>query len=422
MSDRTLAVDPGSDLSWLRKKRLALTSGCLGAVGVALLAFSVVPQSTPNSEALRQQARAAAQATRWDEAEAALRQLRNPTPSDWLLRSLVGIERKDPETAVAYLRGASKDESLKVQVSLLSGRIELARFRAGKAEESLRQALRLDDKLVEARRLLVYLYGTQGRRSELLEQFSVLAEQSPLTFELLRHWCTAHQDRIRDPAELKPDLERFHENDTNDRYSRLGLAIVYRQLNFLDRSKAILEPLPDSDPDARACRAEIEFDRGNSAASAQLLADGPEKHAKLARLRGRLALNRGDGPAAVRFFRLSDSLEPNESETIYGLSRALRLSGDSAAAEPFARRVDAHRSLRDELSKTEDASEPKTILCCRMASLCESAGYLPEARGWYRLAISIDPFQEDAQRALFRLSASGVIPTTSNAATVSPIR
>ena len=304
------------------------------ALASALLAIGVSLRSRPgaSTELLRREATKAAQQGRWNEAEAALSRLTDPTPDDWLLRAVVATSLNEPDAASRYLARIPKDGPLAAKVALVTSRAELLRFRARPMEDALRLALRLDPQLAEARRSLVFLYGTQGRRLELLEQFAALAAQGPLTFDLVEHWCIAHQEQIDEPGKLKPTLERFVENDPDDRMSRLGLARVLRQLGQFDRAKDCLARLPDSDPDARACRAEIEFDRGDMEAVTRLLADGPRDHPKLARLRGQLALNRQDGAEAVRCFRLSDAAEPNHRETLYGLAQALRIVGDRDAA------------------------------------------------------------------------------------------
>ncbi len=352
----------------------------------------------------------AAQRGRWNEAEAVLSRLTDPTLDDWLLRAVVATSLQQPETAIGYLARISPDGPLAAQRALVTSRAELCRFRARPMEDALRLALRLDPKLTEARRSLVFLYGTQSRRLELLEQFAALAVQGPLTFDLVNHWCIAHQEQINEPNKLKSTLERFVENDPDDRMSRLGLARVYRQLGWFDRAKDCLARLPDSDADARASRAEIEFDRGDVEAVSRLLADGPPDHPTLARLRGHLALNRQDGAEAVRCFRLSDAAEPNRGETLYGLAQALRVVGDRAAAEPYARRAEAQRVLRDHLTNLAANREARPIVCCRLASDCELAGYLAEAQAWYRLAIAYDPTNQQAQRGLFRLRSSGSAP------------
>jgi tetratricopeptide (TPR) repeat protein len=387
--------------------RAALAIGLVLVSGLLVVGVACRSRAGGGDERLRQEARKAAQKGRWSHAEAALGRLTEPTPEDWLLRAVVATSLEQPDAAIRDLARIPRDGPLAAQVALVTSRAELLRFRARPMEDALRLALRLDPKLSEARRSLVFLYGTQGRRLELLEQFAALAEQGPLTFDLVEHWCIAQQEQINEPHKLKPTLERFVANDPEDRMSRLGLARVLRQLGQFDRAKECLVPLPDSDADARACRAEIEIDRGDIDAARSLLADGPRDHPKLARLRGQLALNRQDGAEAVRCFRLADAADPNHGETLYGLSQALRVVGDRAAAQSYARRADAQRLLRDHLTNLSANREPRPILCCRLGADCESAGYLTEARAWYRLAIAYDATNRQAQRALFRLTSAG---------------
>jgi tetratricopeptide (TPR) repeat protein len=414
MSDRSMSKNGGVLSNWTTggRWRKVLTIVFVVVMASVMLAFgaALLARLGPSDEILRHQADVAVQQRRWTDAEALLSRVHDPLPADWLRRAVVAISLQQPDVASRDLAHVSPDGPLAAQVALLTGRIELGRFRARAMEEALRRALRLDPKLSEARRSLVFLYGTQGRRRELLKQFAALAEQGPLTFDLVDHWCIAHQETIKEPNDLRSTLERFVENDPDDRMSRLGLARVYRQLGWFDRAKDCLAPLPVSDPDATASRAEIEFDRGDTEAVTRLLAGSAPDHPKLARLRGHLALNRQDGAEAVRCFRRSDAAEPNEGETLYGLAQALRIVGDRAAAEPYARRAEAQRILRDHLTNLAANREPRPILCCRLASDCEAAGYLPEARAWYRLAIAADPTNQQAQRGLFRLTSSGPDP------------
>jgi tetratricopeptide (TPR) repeat protein len=355
--------------------------------------------------ALRREASQAAQQGRWKAADEALARLTDPAPEDLLLRAVVATSLDKPEAALEQLAQIPPGGPLDARVALVTGRAEMGRSRARPMEAALLLALQLDPRLTEARRSLVYLYGVQGRRAELLDQFAALVEQGPLTFALVQHWCIAHQEQIKEPDDLRPALERFVANDPDDRWSRLGLARVYRRLGQFDRSRTCLAPLPESDPEARACRAEIEFDRGDLDAVEALLAEGPVDHPKLARLRGQVALGRNDGPAAVRDFRLSDQAEPNHSETLYGLAQALRMVGDREAAEPYGRRATALRAFRDHLNNLNDKPSSQAAFCCRLAAECEAAGYLPEARAWYRLAITDDPLHLPAQEALARLAA-----------------
>jgi tetratricopeptide (TPR) repeat protein len=382
------------------------------AIASVLLVLGIASRPRPgeNAERLRQDATKAAEQGRWNEAEAILSRVTDPTPADWLLRALVATSLNQPDAAIDFLAKIPPDGPLAARVALVASRAELGRFRARPMEDALHRALRLDPKLAEARRSLIYLYGVQGRRLELLDQFAALAEQGSLSFELVKNWCIAHQEQIQEPDKLKSTLEHFVKNDPDDRWSRLGLARVYRRLGQFDRSRECLAPLPDSDPEARAGRAEVEFDRGNLEEVTALLADGPADHPKLARLRGQVALNRQDGPSALKFFRLSDAAEPNHGETLYGLAQALRIVGDRAAAEPYSRRASAQRAFRDQLTNMTDNHDSKAVFCRRLASECEAAGYLLEARAWYRLAVIADPSDVEAQESVLRLSSTGSRP------------
>ena len=72
--------------------------------------------------------------------------------------------------------------------------------------------------------------------------------------------------------------------DPGDRWSRLALASSFQLTTELDQAEATLLPLPDSDPDARAMRAEIAISRGNVEQAEALVEGGtfrpcaPERH------------------------------------------------------------------------------------------------------------------------------------------------
>ena len=372
------------------------------SVGVGVAALMSRPGDDPTT--IRLEARRAADAGQWELADSWLKRFSDLTTDDWLLRAIISYNLKSLSDAEESLRHIPADGPLAAQALLWQGRIELARFRARPMEDSLRRALKLDPKLAEARRLLVYLYGTQDRRQDLLEQFAALAEIGPLTFGLINHWCITHQDIFNEPSKLKADLEKFVAADPGDRLSRLALAMNERKLGHLDRAGEILAPLPDTDADALACRAEVAFDRADYPAGESWLAKGPTQHARLERLRGRLASRQGDRASALKHYRLSDSLEPNHWETNYGLSQAL--PPDDPATLELRDRRRAQRELEEMLTTIAQNKAPKTELCRKLGALCEEAAYLPEAQSWYRLAIKMDPLDKPSQQALARLKSS----------------
>ena len=175
MSAKGNLVSGASHRGRLRKSlAISLALVLLVAAGIGVRA-----RMRGNGELLQQQARKAAAGERWAEAEAALSRLRlsDPAADDWLLRAVVAVNLNKPDAALRYLARIDRNGPLAAQVALVTGRAELGRYRARPMEDALRLALRLDPNLAEARRSLVFLYGTQGRRCELLEQFAALAAQ-----------------------------------------------------------------------------------------------------------------------------------------------------------------------------------------------------------------------------------------------------
>jgi tetratricopeptide (TPR) repeat protein len=384
----------------------------LAALGMVIAAVLVVVNSRTgpidDPVRLRDQATQLAGAGRWDESETLLARLKEPTDQDWLLRAFVAQGRDRDDDALLYLAKIPPDGPVAAQVALLTGKLEQRRYRARPMEVALLEAIRLDPKLSEARRLLVYLYGMQERRKELLEQFAALAEQGPVSFDLLYHWWIGHREAINQPADVMEGLERFVASDPDDRWSRIALANAWLSNGDPDRAGQVLATLPLSDPEVRACRGQIEIDRGDFVAADAILAEGPQDHPKLARLRGKLALKRGEAAPAVRFLKIADATDPNNPYALYELMTAHRLTGDHASADALAPRVKAHQALQHFVDRFVDREAPgdrsNPNLLCKVASAFEAAGYRTEARAWYRLAISADPLHQAAQQALFRLS------------------
>jgi Flp pilus assembly protein TadD len=202
------------------------------------------------------------------------------------------------------------------------------------------------------------------------------------------------------------ELSEYIANDPFDRWSRIALGDSLRRIGRFTDAEKTLAPLPASDPDARALRARIALDRGDDDSALALLAEGPENHAELARLRGRFALARRDWPGAVKQFRAAYAAEPDNRDAVFGLGQALSLIGDSAAAAPFvtlARDFDALGTLMQRASSKEGRTDPQ--LMRGLGGACEKIRRPAEARAWYRLAIQANPLDQDAQKALFRLDA-----------------
>jgi tetratricopeptide (TPR) repeat protein len=366
----------------------------------------------PDPGRLRRQALSSFISAHFDRADDALRRLCQQSElmaEDWMLRAQVDMALGRDVRALASLARVQDTHALAPRAQLQSGQIELRRHRARAAEAAFLRALRLDPRLVQARRELIYIYGMQMRRAELSAQFRALAELVPLGFNDVQLWCLT-RTALWDPDEVCSVLEAFVRADPEDRASRLALADNLRRWRP-DEAETALAALPESGPDVRALRIRLAMDRGDTRAACALLSGGPVDHPVLARFRGRLALERRDFPAAVRHFRAALATEPNDRDTLFQLGNALRLCGDVAAGLPLmkaAHDLDALLVLIEQASTPQGRRDPKVLFA--LGAACEAVHRLPEARAWYRLALDRDPIDRQTQGALFRLGSSSDRP------------
>jgi tetratricopeptide (TPR) repeat protein len=371
------------------------------AVLAAVAAWATWVLTRPEPEELRRSALLAAREGRWADAEADLALIDSPNPSDWLLRAMTALSAGDPEAAIRFARRVDPSDPRAAPAAVVVAQAQRKRHHARAMEAALEDALARDPGLVGARQLGIYLYGIQGRKAELLEQFEALAEHGPLSFDLLHHWCRSH-DQASDPEEVQADLEAFVAADPDDRMSRLALADVLRRNREFERAEATLGPLGRDDLDALVVRTRIALDRGDLPGVEALLADAPRDNAALLQIRGRLAMLRRDWPAAVAALRAADAAEPDQVETLLGLAQVLRLGGDPEAAEPVQARAAALQALQALVFKTAEG-EPSRETLFELSRACEEAGFDAEARAWLRLALTLDPLDPHVQEALAAL-------------------
>jgi tetratricopeptide (TPR) repeat protein len=381
----------------------AAALGALASLTVGGLVALAWP--SPDPDRLWEQAYNELRANQFDRAGASLARLgrlRAPTPKDRVLAAQVAMARGRNEQALNELALVPDDHPLAPQARLQTGQLELRRKRYVPAEAALLKALELDPKRVQARRELIYIYGMQLRRPELDATFRALSEGSALSYREVFLWCLT-RGVTWEAREVEETLGKCLQADPNDRWSRLGLAEGLLKQGRFAETEAILAPLPETDADARDIRVRLALDRGDDVAAEALLAGGPLDHVGLALLRGRFALARGDGPEAVRHFRIAHDRAPNLRESIFGLGQALQKTGDPAAAPLIeeARKHDRLGSLVQRAAVEANRSDPNLIL--DLGDACAAVGRIPEARAWYNLAVGRDPLDTRAQQSLARL-------------------
>jgi tetratricopeptide (TPR) repeat protein len=346
------------------------------------------------------------------EAEADLARLarvRGPTAAERLLRAEVLRAQGRIGEALAALDdpGGPKRGPEAARLASSRGELEMQRSRFRVAEAELSRAVALDPSRVEARRQLIDLYALQGRPAEIATQARALARSGSLDFSELSVWTLGRREPL-DPAQLAMVLGRAVHADPGDRTSRLALAECQRRLGRLDQAVLTLEALPRTDPEARAARARIALDLGDVDGAEALLGgdrDGDD-HPALARLRGRLALGRGDAPVAARHFRAALKAAPDDRDSRFGLGQALRLAGDLEAARPHA---EAARS-RDRLEWLVQGARPpgrrnNPAALQAIGAACLALDRRDEARAWYRLALSYDSDNANLRNALSQIDS-----------------
>jgi tetratricopeptide (TPR) repeat protein len=375
-------------------------------LGMGVFTVVVCSRMCSRPDELAAKSRLALKNRQWSRAESLLKRVargRAPTADDIALRAELEFGRGRVDQAVTLLTATPESDPKAGRSRLVAGQIEMTRDRAVPAEALFLEAIRLDPSLTQARRELILLYAMQARRADLNVQFRALAELEPLDFDDVFLWTNSLEDRWVNDL-IRPHLERFLAADPLDRVSRLALAAVVLRAGNLDNCEALLRALPDSDADARVLRARLALFRLQDGAAHVLVAEGPIEHLELALLRGQSAVQENNPAAAARQFRLALQLDPANRTALEGLSIVLKQLGDTKAAAPIQKRAEQWRHLTSLLqkSKTFDLRHDKTLIT-QLGEACEALGQQPEARAWYRLALGLDPLDQDVQRALFRL-------------------
>ncbi len=373
-----------------------------GVLVLALLVPGCWRQQDP--ETLWNEARVAFEARDFDKARTLMdrvARLRPPTPADHMLRAqlLMAADRNDD--ALAELAAVPDDHRLAPQARLQQGQLELRRDRARVAEEHYRHAIRLEPKLCKAHSELIFILGYELRRRELSDEFRALSECEPLRFDQAFTWCLT-RGVVWEPGEAAAKLARFVAADPDDRHARVALAEMLHRLSRFDEAEAALAPLGPDD-DARAIRRQIALDRGDEKGAEALLAGGSKAHVGLALLRGRMAIARGEDKAAVAAFREAVAAEPNNRDAIFGLAHALQRV-DEKEAKTYLELSAKHERLGTLVQRAAAPGASKDATLVReLGAACAAVGRVAEARAWYAIAVKMDPFDSEAQQALYRL-------------------
>ena len=333
-----------------------------------------------------------------------LERLRPRTGLDWMLEAqLATADGKDgmPMPSVPSARSRTS-HPIAAQAHLLAGHVLfIASFAAS-------GRLRLP-----FRRCSVLLAGTgrEPTRSWSTSSASsrAAARLMPSSTELARLTRSSHHDLFTwslthfthwNP-DIVQDLDGFIAADPDDRYSRLAVVeLLLERPEVEEYIKRILAPLPNTDADALALRINLAFNLGRFDEAEAMLAGAGESSQDF-------QTPRRDGIATSRP-RCGDQAFGALSDEPYDRVSPMQLAQASSSREtrPVPKCIwigsAGLPALQPDHPHPLARRENQVADLAELGRACEEAGLPEEARGWYTLAISIDPLDAD-QPALARL-------------------
>jgi tetratricopeptide (TPR) repeat protein len=345
-------------------------------------------------------------AGQWNRARTTLQQLERLRPKnglDWMLEAQLASAEGHFSQAFAALDQVPDAHPIAPQAHLMAGRLHRQLRCLRKAEAAFRHALELKPGLIEAHKELIYILGIQSRRREVDAEFHALARLTPLTHHDLFTWALTHFTHWN--PDIVADLDGFIRADPQDRFSRLAVVeLLLERPEVESYIERILEPLPNTDPDALALRINLAFNLGRFDEAETLLASAPTNHPRFARIRGEMALRRHDLERAIQHFRQALSAEPYDRVSPMQLAQALQLKGDTVAAGAYLERLKRLNRLYNLIIRVRSPKRENQLTdLAELGKVSEEAGLIEEAKGWYTLAITFAPLDAAAQQALHRL-------------------
>ena len=325
-----------------------------------------------------------------------------------MLRGQLALAQHRPDDALAELARVPDDHYMAAQARLLAGQVEIRRDRFRFAEPALREAVRLDPKLVQAHRELILIYGFQLRRSELAGEFLVLSDLTELSFDDVFHWGMMQSEYLgagRGDARCSCSASRPIPAIAGRRWPCAG---DLRRVGSADQAEEALAGLATGRP---RHNGGPRANRPRSQRRATCRAAPGDRCRPTIRWRpdsGAGSPWRGGMPRRPCTSTGSPTgSQPDSHDVLVGLITALAIQGKAESAAPLrpiaARRDRLHALLQRAVPK-EHRDDPE--LPIRLGDACAAVHRDDEARGWYKLAIARNPLDSRAQHALFQLGAA----------------
>jgi tetratricopeptide (TPR) repeat protein len=402
------------EINLVRAKRSAAT-WIVGATGVAVLVGALgalhMPRGHGDPDRIWAQAERAFLAGHWQQASASLKRLEQIRPKaalDWTLEAQLAIARGQFAQGFSALAQVSDAHPIAPQAHLLAGRLHRQLRCLRKAEAEFRQALAIKPGLIDAHKELIYILGLQSRRREVDAEFHQLARLTQLGHHDLMTWALTHFTHWN--PDIVADLDGCIKADPEDRHSRLAVVeLLLERPEVESYIERILQPFPNTDPDAMALRINLAFNLGRFEQAESLLAKAPDGHPRISRMRAEMAMRQHDLDGAIQYFHDALSAEPYDRVSPMHLAQALQLKGDKKAATVYLDRVRRLNRVYDTINQMRSPKRKEHFTdLVELGNVFEEAGLNVEAKAWYGLAIATDPLDGGAQEGLYRLSRTNV--------------
>ncbi|MGC8639961.1 MAG: tetratricopeptide repeat protein [Isosphaeraceae bacterium] len=339
-----------------------------------------------------------------------------------LLMAQFALDRPDPQTRLALDHLSRVRPCTPRQAAVLrftEGKAHYLRKRYDLAEESWKEALKLDPKVPEAGWALLDLLDLEARVEEAHQLCMRMYEIEPDPRDRIRYLLEAIRvdiDKVA-PGSQVPIFEPLvKEHPENLPLSLVvGLALVHdsRGEEGLKVLRAALDRYPDSADawDGWLTGLADGFQPDELVREWGRLPQALAADPRFAKHEGVVAQQVRDRARAIRAYRRAVKFEPFNGPILYRLRLVLQLAGKSAEAQRVDRDLTAYQAAFKQVRGVyQEALQVPTLgllphpeLYQRLADLREKMGRLDEAGAWHRLVLRDRPDDPVSLAALSRL-------------------
>lgn len=360
----------------------------------------------------------------YDEAESRLRDLLWADAGNFEARMLLAhvlLERPDPkpdELLVEISRIHTSDPSRRARLLVYEGRARYALKRYDLAEAAWLDALSHDPLVPEAPWLLVDLYYIEGRLDEIrelaLRQYA--AEPDPVDRVRFLVEMIRPEVNVLSSGGIIHDLGPIVAANPDDVRTSVALGRALAREGQVDAGLKMLRSLVKSHPADVACWDALLEGLGNAgdldglAEAIDAVPAELRSNPRMAFHRGRLALDRGDRPRAIKELEQVVQRRPSDRRALFRLESALKGVDQAKGEEVSRQRARLEELQRDQKTAYDEADGlisrgrlPSTDLCHHIANLREELGHPDEAIAWHRLVLIDRPDDAVSLAALARL-------------------